>query len=146
MAFILKSKNKPLVWPVTLYVPEDGGEINEHLVNLHFNHIPRNQYNELTNQIAVRASKINNGMLLDDEDVGTPIDDVEIAARLVCGWDATGANAMLTETGEPVPFTEENKALFLNSEGVAMCVIRAYGKATSGEAKRGNSKAPRGIG
>jgi hypothetical protein len=63
-----------------------------------------------------------------------------IAAEVLVGW--TGVT---DDDGEPVDFTAASADKFLRIQGVAKAVCDAWAESLEG-AKRGNSKAPRGIG
>ena len=63
-----------------------------------------------------------------------------IAAEVLVGWDG-----VTDDDDEPVGFTAASADKFLRIQGVAKAVCDAWAESLEG-AKRGNSKAPRGIG
>jgi len=63
-----------------------------------------------------------------------------IAAEVLVGW-----SGVTDDDGEPVDFTAASADKFLRIQGVAKAVCDAWAESLEG-AKRGNSKAPRGIG
>ena len=63
-----------------------------------------------------------------------------IAAEVLVGWDG-----VTDDDGEPVDFTAASADKFLRIQGVARAVCDAWAESLEG-AKRGNSKASRGIG
>ena len=63
-----------------------------------------------------------------------------IAAEVLVGW-----SGVTDDDGEPVDFTAASADKFLRIQGVAQAVCDAWAESLEG-AKRGNSKAPRGIG
>ena len=63
-----------------------------------------------------------------------------IAAEVLVGWDG-----VTDDDGEPVGFTAASADKFLRIQGVAKAVCDAWAESLEG-AKRGNSKASRGIG
>ena len=62
------------------------------------------------------------------------------AAEVLVGWEG-----VTNDDGEPVPFTAAAADRFLRIQGVAAAICEAWQESLQG-AKRGNSKAPRGIG
>ena len=63
-----------------------------------------------------------------------------IAAEVLVGW-----SGVTDDNGDPVDFTAASADRFLRIQGVAKAVCDAWAESLEG-AKRGNSKAPRGIG
>jgi len=63
-----------------------------------------------------------------------------IAAEVLVGW-----SGVTDDEGEPIDFTAASLDKFLRIQGVAKAVCDAWADSLEG-AKRGNSKAPRGIG
>lgn len=63
-----------------------------------------------------------------------------IAAEVLVGW-----SGVTDDDGEPIEFTAAAADKFLRIQGVAKAVCDAWGESLEG-ARRGNSKAPRGIG
>ena len=63
-----------------------------------------------------------------------------IAAEVLVGW-----SGVTDDDGEPIDFTAAAADKFLRIQGVAAAITEAWGESLEG-AKRGNSKAPRGIG
>jgi len=63
-----------------------------------------------------------------------------IAAEVLVGW-----SEVTDDNDEPVAFTAAAADRLLQIQGVAAAVVEAWGESLQG-AKRGNLKAPRGIG
>jgi hypothetical protein len=63
-----------------------------------------------------------------------------IAAEVLVGW-----SGVTDDDGEPIDFTAAAADKFLRIQGVAAAIVEAWGESLEG-GKRGNSKAPRGIG
>jgi hypothetical protein len=63
-----------------------------------------------------------------------------IAAEVLVGW-----SGVTDDDGEPIDFTASAADKFLRIQGVAAAITKAWDESLQG-AKRGNSKAPRGIG
>jgi len=63
-----------------------------------------------------------------------------IAAEVLAGW-----SGVTDDDGEPIDFTAAAADKFLRIQGVAAAIVEAWGESLEG-GKRGNSKAPRGIG
>ena len=63
-----------------------------------------------------------------------------IAAEVLVGW-----SGVTDDDGEPIDFTAASADKFLRIQGVAAAIVEAWGESLEG-GKRGNSKAPRGIG
>ena len=86
---------------------------------------------------AKRAALLQRGE--DDPDL-EGINHRTIAAEVLVGW-----SGVTDDDGEPVDFTAASADKFLRIQGVAKAVCDAWAESLEG-AKRGNSKAPRGIG
>ena len=63
-----------------------------------------------------------------------------IAAEVLVGW-----SGVTDDDGEPIEFTAAAADKFLRIQGVANAITEAWGESLEG-GKRGNLKAPRGIG
>jgi hypothetical protein len=63
-----------------------------------------------------------------------------IAAEVLVGW-----SGVTDGEGEPIDFTAASMAKFLRIQGVAAAIVKAWGESLEG-GRKGNSKAPRGIG
>lgn len=63
-----------------------------------------------------------------------------MAAEVLVGWEG-----VTDDDDEPVPFSAAAADRFLRIQGVAAVICEAWQESLQG-AKRGNSKAPRGIG
>ena len=86
---------------------------------------------------AKRAALLQRGE--DDPDL-EGINHRTIAAEVLVGW-----SGVTDDDGEPVDFTAASADKFLRIQGVARAVCDAWAESLEG-AKRGNSKASRGIG
>jgi hypothetical protein len=86
---------------------------------------------------AKRAALLKRGE--DDPDL-EGVNHRTIAAEVLVGW-----SGVIDDDGEPVDFTAESADKFLRIQGVAKATCDAWCESLEG-AKRGNSKAPRGIG
>lgn len=63
-----------------------------------------------------------------------------IAAEVLVGW-----SGVTDDDNDPIDFTAAAADKFLRIQGVAAAITEAWGESLEG-ARRGNSKAPRGIG
>ncbi|MFN9545905.1 MAG: hypothetical protein ACK6AD_02375 [Cyanobacteriota bacterium] len=63
-----------------------------------------------------------------------------VAAEVLVGW-----SGVTDDDGEPIGFTAATADKFVRIQGVAKAICDAWAESLEG-AKRGNSKAPRGIG
>lgn len=63
-----------------------------------------------------------------------------VAAEVLVGW-----SGVTDDDGEPIEFTAATADKFVRIQGVAKAICDAWAESLEG-AKRGNSKAPRGIG
>jgi hypothetical protein len=86
---------------------------------------------------AKRAALLKRG---EDDPELEGINHRTIAAEVLVGWAG-----VTDDDGEPVDFTAASADKFLRIQGVANAVCDAWAESLEG-AKRGNSKAPRGIG
>jgi hypothetical protein len=86
---------------------------------------------------AKRAALLQRG---EDDPELEGINHRTIAAEVLVGW-----SGVTDDDGEPVDFTAASADKFLRIQGVAKAVCDAWAESLEG-AKRGNSKAPRGIG
>lgn len=86
---------------------------------------------------ARRAALLQRGE--DDPDL-EGVNHRTIAAEVLVGWDG-----VTDDDGEPVDFTAASADKFLRIQGVAKAVCDAWAESLEG-ARRGNSKASRGIG
>ena len=86
---------------------------------------------------AKRAALLKRGE--DDPDL-SGVTARAIAAEVLVGW-----SGVTDDDGEPIDFTAADADKFLRIQGVAAAITEAWGESLEG-AKRGNSKAPRGIG
>ncbi|NDC35973.1 MAG: hypothetical protein EBZ51_11515 [Synechococcaceae bacterium WB9_2_112] len=102
-----------------------------------FAFLPQERIDYLTVASARRQALLERGE--DDADL-QGVTARAIAAEVLVGWDD-----VTDDNDEPVPFTAAAADRFLQIQGVAAAVVQAWGESLQG-AKRGNSKAPRGIG
>ena len=86
---------------------------------------------------AKRAALLKRG---EDDPELEGVNHRSIAAEALVGWAG-----VTDDEGEPVSFTAAAADKFLRIQGVAKAVCDAWAESLEG-AKRGNSKAPRGIG
>lgn len=102
-------ENDEFKWPVTVKVPVDGGKFQPQPFTALFRPIP-----------AEVLEEINKLPILEQ--------DAAQASECLAGWgeDVKGAD------GEPLEFTEENKARLLGITYVRSAVINAYWDAMSG--------------
>jgi len=86
---------------------------------------------------AKRAALLQRG---EDDPELEGINHRTIAAEVLVGW-----SGVTDDDGEPLDFTAASADEFLRIQGVANAVCDAWAESLEG-ARRGNSKAPRGIG
>ena len=104
----------------------------------HFAFLDQERIDYLTIASARRQALLERGQ--DDEKL-QHITALAIAAEVLVGW----GDDVTDDDDEPVLFTAAVADRFLRQQGVAAAVVEAWGDSLQG-AKRGNSKAPRGIG
>jgi hypothetical protein len=103
-----------------------------------FAFLRQDRIEELTQQLIKRQRLLEIGQ--DDPDL-EHVNLCAVADEVLVGWGAD----VIDDDGEPVDFGLSAKAKLLQVQGVALTVCNAWGDSLKG-AKRGNSKAPRGIG
>jgi|GEM_PF-2149170 len=102
-----------------------------------FAFLPQERIDYLTVASARRQALLERGQ--DDADLQN-VTARAIAAEVLVGW-----SEVTDDNDEPVPFTAAAADRLLQIQGVAAAVVDAWGESLQG-AKRGNLKAPRGIG
>ena len=108
MAFVLTKKRLANNWPVTINVPVDGGNIQEHVCTADFEILTQKEYDE----------KANEG-------------DVALLNRVVVGLGPDVQH----EDGSQITCTDANKSLLFNSAPfVRVGFINAYHDAARGAA------------
>jgi hypothetical protein len=103
-----------------------------------FAFLRQDRIEELTQQLIKRQRLLEIGQ--DDPDL-EHVNLCAVADEVLVGWGAD----VIDDDGESVEFGVAAKAKLLQVQGVALTVCNAWGDSLKG-AKRGNSKAPRGIG
>jgi hypothetical protein len=119
-------------WPV-------AGELagTRYSFTAQFAFLRQERIEELTQQLAKRQRLLEIGS--DDPDL-EHVNSRAVAKEVLEGWDG-----VTDDDGEPVEFTAASLERMLQIQGVALAVCNAWAESLQG-AKRGNSKAPRGIG
>jgi len=102
-----------------------------------FAFLPQERIDYLTVASARRQALLERGQ--DDADL-QGVTARAIAAEVLVGW-----SEVTDDNDEPVVFTAAAADRLLQIQGVAAAVVEAWGESLQG-AKRGNLKAPRGIG
>jgi len=102
-----------------------------------FAFLPQERIDYLTVASARRQALLERGQ--DDADLQS-VTARAIAAEVLVGW-----SEVTDDNDEPVVFTAAAADRLLQIQGVAAAVVEAWGESLQG-AKRGNLKAPRGIG
>jgi hypothetical protein len=102
-----------------------------------FAFLPQERIDYLTVASARRQALLERGQ--DDADLQN-VTARAIAAEVLVGW-----SEVTDDNDEPVVFTAAAADRLLQIQGVAAAVVEAWGESLQG-AKRGNLKAPRGIG
>lgn len=104
MAFVI-TKNRRINWPVTIGVPVDGGKVENQECTAEFEILDQDEYDSLMGN------------------------DILFCQRVVTGF----GDDIQGEDGQPLPFTEENKAALIKSAAyVRMGLINAYHEAATG--------------
>jgi hypothetical protein len=119
-------------WPVS-------GELagTRYSFTAHFAFLRQDRIEELTQQLAKRQRLLEIGQ--DDPDL-EHVNSRAVAAEVLVDW-----SGVTGDDGEPVDFAPSAMEKLLQIQGVAIAVCNAWAESLQG-AKRGNSKAPRGIG
>jgi len=119
-------------WPV-------AGELagNRYSFTGHFAFLPQDRIDELLVGSARREALLKRG---EDDPELQGINNRNIAAEVLIGWDG-----VTDDNDEPIAFSPRELEKLLKIQGVAAAVAKAWGESLEG-ARRGNSKAPRGIG
>jgi hypothetical protein len=102
-----------------------------------FAFLPQERIDYLTVASARRQALLERGQ--DDADL-QGVTARAIAAEVLVGW-----SEVTDDNDQPVVFTAAAADRLLQIQGVAAAVVEAWGESLQG-AKRGNLKAPRGIG
>ena len=120
-------------WPVT-------GELagTRYSFTGHFAFLRQERIEELTQQLAKRQRLLEIGQ--DDPEL-EHVNSRAVAAEVLVGWGPE----VVDDDGEPVEFTRATLEQFLQIQGAAISVCNSWADSLQG-GKRGNSKAPRGIG
>jgi hypothetical protein len=103
-----------------------------------FAFIPQDRIEELTQKLAKRQRLLEIGQ--DDEDL-QDVNSRTVADEVLVGW----GDEVIDDDGDLVEFSRTNKARFLQIQGMAISVCNSWAESLQG-ARRGNSKASRGIG
>ena len=119
-------------WPVS-------GELAGHpwKMTAHFSFLPQDRIDELVIKTARRTALLERG---EDDPKLQDVTALNTAAEVLVGWDD-----VTDDEGEPIEFSPQVAQKWLRIQGVASAVVAAWIESLQG-AKRGNSKAPRGIG
>jgi hypothetical protein len=119
-------------WPVS-------GELagTRYSFTAHFAFLDQERIDYLLVSSARREGLLKRG---EDDPALEGITSRAIAAEVLVGW-----SGVTDDEGELIEFSAAATDRFLRIQGVAAAVARAWGESLEG-AKRGNSKAPRGIG
>ena len=119
-------------WPV-------AGELAGHpwKMTAHFAFLPQDRIDELILKSARRTALLERG---EDDPELQDITALNMASEVLVGWDD-----VTDDDGDPVEFTRAAADRWLRIQGVAASVHQAWQESLQG-ARRGNSKAPRGIG
>jgi len=102
-----------------------------------FAFLRQDRIEELTQQLAKRQRLLEIGQ--DDPDL-EHVNARAVAAEVLVGW-----SGVTDDDGEDVAFSPAALERMLQIQGVAITICNAWAESLQG-AKRGNSKAPRGIG
>lgn len=130
MSFIFHEEAQSYFHPVKIeQVTADG---NRELAQFdgRFRNLDQPRIDEIMRAIVARGQAAEAGQAVDDG-----FSDQSVAAEVLDGW-----RDMLTPAGEPVPFTDETKARFLNHRGAAGAVVLAWFESitTKPEVREGN--------
>lgn len=120
------------VWPVS---GELAGE--RWTMRARFRFLNQERIDELLLSMARRVRLLEAG---EDDPALANVTAINVATEVLSGWED-----VTDDDGEPVPFTASAAAAWLRIQGVAAAVSEAWQESLQG-ARRGNSKAPRGIG
>jgi len=102
-----------------------------------FRFLNQERIDELLLKTSRRAYLLENGQ---DDPALSDMTAINMATEVLAGWED-----VTDDDGEPVQFTAQRAAAWLRVQGVAAAVATAWQESLQG-ARRGNSKAPRGIG
>ena len=119
-------------WPVS---GELAGE--RWTMRARFRFLNQERIDELLLSMARRVRLLEAG---EDDPALANVTAINVATEVLSGWED-----VTDDDGEPVPFTAATAASWLRIQGVAAAVCEAWQESLQG-ARRGNSKAPRGIG
>jgi len=111
MAFKLRNKNTPIIWPVEIKQPVDNGKVEKHTFDAHFKLLGQDEYEA--------GIKIGN--------------DREFIKLFLVGW-----NGLLDDDGNELGFSDETLGELIQLPYVRMAIIRAYNRAATGEASAKN--------
>lgn len=100
-------------WPVTVYIPRDGGKFVKAVFSAEFKALPQDQID---------------GVLQDIRE-GDP--DANFAAECLTGW-----NGVQDVDGSDLPYSDEAKDKLLNMSYVRNAVVTAFFESISGGAAR----------
>lgn len=104
MAFVI-SKNRRINWPVTIDMPVDGGETEQHSCSATFEILDQDEYDSLMGN------------------------DVKFCQRVIVGF----GDDIQGEDGKPLPYNDENKSMLVKSAAyIRMGFINAYHEAATG--------------
>jgi len=104
----------------------------------HFAFLDQERIDQLTVQTARRGALLKRG---EDAPELEGVTALAIASEVLVSW----GEDVVDDDDQPVPFTPQTAARFLQQQGVAAAVVDAWAESLQG-APRGNSKASRGIG
>lgn len=105
--FKLKQK-KSYFWPVTVYLPEDGGVFSKHTFDAEFRRLEMGELNEL--------SAKNDGFSMDDEDHGA-----DACRSVLIGW-----KGVTDDEGVEIPFSETSCDELLKNPHARVGILEAF--------------------
>jgi hypothetical protein len=97
-------ENSLVWWPVTLKVPADGGNITEHEIEVQFDLISQDEFDEIAQQ-----------------------GDITLLKRFVKGWKSIG-----DKNGQALEFNEENANSLYQIPYIRSSILYGYMNAVSG--------------
>lgn len=105
------AKTRRVTWPVTIPVPQSGGSVQKHKIDVEFDLLTQTRLTE------VMAEERNADQ------------DAALLREVVVGW-----SGVANEDGEPVEFSAAALADLVDISYVRSALIRAYFEAASGNA------------
>jgi hypothetical protein len=137
-------------WPVSVDLPR-GGSKETFAFMAHFRVLDQDECDELNerhNALILATVRRYEALKsyrssIDLEPIVEPLpcSYQDLASEVLCGWDEEGKLAVVDDDGDPIPFTEANKARMMQIQGAASAIFNAWAESQGKPSEKSAAKA-----